>query len=213
MTSRDAILRKLKAARMPFGDVPPVETRRSMVPNVEAEPDALLARFVEEAQKLSCEVTVHERAGEALEHLLALIGADRCILSWDAAHIPLPGLLDALAAAAITIGAPDDPSVRVGITGVDAALASTGTLVLSTGPGKPRTVSLLPEMHIAVLAAAQILPTLEDWAVQRRAAGLDDFRHDSSVLLISGPSRTADIAMQLVLGAHGPAALHVLIVR
>jgi L-lactate dehydrogenase complex protein LldG len=62
-----------------------------------------------------------------------------------------------------------------------------------------------------VLAANQIVPNLEAWTAARRAQGLEDFRKSSSVLIISGPSRTADIAMQLVLGAHGPAALHVLI--
>ncbi len=143
--------------------------------------------------------------------LLALLGEDRRLLSWDLAHIPLPGLQAALDHAGIEIAAPEDASVRVGLTGADAALAATGSVILSSGPGKPRTVSLLPDVHIVVITAGQIVPNLETWAADRRAQGLDDFRQTSSVMIISGPSRTADIAMQLVLGAHGPAALHILI--
>jgi L-lactate dehydrogenase complex protein LldG len=210
MSSRESILKTLKAARPPFVDVPPVAARRDMNPHVDPP---LLARFVGEAHKLSCEVTIHADAEAALDHLLALLGEDRRVLSWDPALIPLPGLQDALARAGIEVAPPDDAAVRVGMTGADGALAATGSVILDSGPGKPRTVSLLPDVHVVVLAANQIAPNLEAWTAARRAQGLEDFRKSSSVLIISGPSRTADIAMQLVLGAHGPAALHVLILE
>jgi L-lactate dehydrogenase complex protein LldG len=208
MSSRDFILGKLRVARQPFTDIPPVTTRRHMVPEIEG---SLVDRFVEEAQTLSCDVTRCAGPDEALESLLALLGDDRRLLSWDPAFIPLPGLPDALDRAGIEIAPPDDASIRVGVTGVDAALASTGSLLLTAGPGKSRTVSLLPDVHVAVFTTAQIMPNLESWGVARREQGLDDFRQLSNVTIISGPSRTADIAMQLVLGAHGPAALHILI--
>jgi L-lactate dehydrogenase complex protein LldG len=208
MSSRDSILGKLRVARQPFTDVPPVTERRLMVPEIEGPlPD----RFVEEAKILSCEVMRCAGPDEALDRLLALVGDDRRLLSWDFAYIPLPGLREALDRAGIEIAPPEDASVRVGVTGADAALASTGSLILTAGPGKPRAVSLLPDVHVAVITAAQIVPNLESWAAARRAQGLGDFRQISNVTIISGPSRTADIAMQLVLGAHGPAALHILI--
>ena len=208
MTSRDFILGKLRVARQPFVDVPPVTARRLMVPEIDGP---LLDQFVDEAKILSCDVTRCTGADEARECLLALLGEDRRLLSWDLAHIPLPGLQEVLDHAGIEIAAPEDASVRVGLTGADAALAATGSLILSAGPGKPRTVSLLPDVHVAVITSGQIAPNLETWAADRHARGLDDFRQTSSVTIISGPSRTADIAMQLVLGAHGPAALHILI--
>jgi L-lactate dehydrogenase complex protein LldG len=208
MSSRDFILGKLKVARQPFTDVPPVTERRLMVPESEGP---LLDRFVEEATILSCEVTRCTGPDEALDRLLALLGDDRRLLSWDLAYIPLPGLRDALDRAGIEIAPPEDAAVRVGVTGADAALASTGSLILAAGPGKPRTASLLPDVHVAVITADQIVPNLESWGAARRAQGLGDFRQISNVTIVSGPSRTADIAMQLVLGAHGPAALHILL--
>jgi L-lactate dehydrogenase complex protein LldG len=102
--------------------------------------------------------------------------------------------------------------MRVGITGVDAALAATGSLVLAAGVGKHRVTSLLPPLHIAVVRASQIMPDLESWVAMQRAQGLDAFRRMSSVIVISGPSRTADIAMQLIMGMHGPAELHIILI-
>jgi L-lactate dehydrogenase complex protein LldG len=206
MSSRESILGRVRAARQPFVNVPPVEVRRDMIPDIDGP---LLDRFVEEAQQLNCDVTVHAGPAEGLEHLL---DEERRILSWDPEVIPLPGLKDTLDRAGIEIAAPLDASVRVGLTGVDAALAGTGSLILCAGPGKPRTVSLLPDVHVVVMTADQIVPKLETWAAARRASGLAEFRQSSNVLVISGPSRTADIAMQLVLGAHGPAAVHILII-
>jgi len=133
------------------------------------------------------------------------------VLCWDFAHIPLPGLDAALDRAGIAVAPPDDASARVGITGVDAALAATGSLVISSGPGKARQVSLLPLVHIAVVRVDQIVPHMEAWIAALRAAGTDAFAAASSTVIVSGPSRTADIAMELILGMHGPGALHIVL--
>ncbi|MBI5958334.1 MAG: LUD domain-containing protein [Chloroflexi bacterium] len=210
MSSRESILKNLKAARSPFVDVPPVENRREVVLQDDLRPEALRAHFIKEAEKLSCQVTICASAADAIEQLLALLGDDRLLLSWDLPHIPLPGLAEALEHAGIKIAAPADAAVRVGLTGIDVALASTGSFILFSGPGKPRAVSLLPDLHVAVMTAGQIVPNLETWSATERANQIEDFRQTSSVLIVSGPSRTADIAMQLVLGAHGPAAVHIL---
>lgn len=211
MSSRDDILRRLRRATPRLRDLPPLAPFDEVAVVENRDPAALRARFVAEAQKLSCQV--HECAGpeQALQVLLALIGDDRAILSWDLTHIPLPGLAQALAGAGIAIAPPEDATVRVGVTGADAALAGTGGLVLSSGPGRSRLVSLLPYVHIAVITAAQIVPTLEAWLAEQRAAGLDAFRQTSSLLVISGPSRTADIAMTTVMPAHGPAEVQILL--
>jgi L-lactate dehydrogenase complex protein LldG len=133
------------------------------------------------------------------------------VLCWDFEHIRCPGLADALSGARIAVAPPDDASVRVGITGVDAALAATGSLVLASGAGKARQVSLLPLVHIAVVRTEQIVPHMEAWIAALRADGTDVFTASSSTVIVSGPSRTSDIAMEPILGMHGPGEVHIIL--
>jgi len=213
MTSRETILARLRAARRPFADTPPPDDYLPVAPVDDARPAALVEHFVTRAEALNC--TVHRCPDEraALAAILDVIGTDRQVLCWDFVHIPLPGLEAALAQAGVAVAPPGDPSVRVGITGADAALAATGSLVIASGPGKPRQVSLLPLVHVAVVRADQIVPHLEAWLATVRARGLDAFQAASSTIIISGPSRTADIAMELILGMHGPAELHIVVLE
>jgi L-lactate dehydrogenase complex protein LldG len=131
---------------------------------------------------------------------------------WEDSALPLDGVSDALRAGGMTVTTPGDPQATAGITGADAALAATGSLVLTSGPGRYRLPSLLPPRHIALVRASQILPTLEAWVARRRDQGLDGFQASSNIIIISGPSLTADIAMELVLGMHGPGALHIILI-
>lgn len=206
MTSKTHILGKLRAARQPFQDIAPIETRLPMTPMPDTSRAALRERFIAEARKVACHVHTPQNDTDAIDALLALIGADQRVLAWDFALIPLPGLPDALAAAGVNVAPPDAADVRVGITGVSSALAATGSLVLVSGAGRPRSVSLLPETHMAIVRDADILPDLEAWVSQARA----NFSAASNTVIITGPSKTADIAQELVLGAHGPRAVHVL---
>jgi L-lactate dehydrogenase complex protein LldG len=97
----------------------------------------------------------------------------------------------------------------VGVTGVFAALAETGTLMFVSGPQMPATVSLLPETHVAVVPVARIVKRMEDaWALARDEQG----ELPRMVSFISGPSRTGDIDQQIVLGVHGPYRVHVVLV-
>jgi L-lactate dehydrogenase complex protein LldG len=97
----------------------------------------------------------------------------------------------------------------VGVTGAFCALAETGTLMLCSGPDTPASVSLLPETHVAVLRAARIVATMEDaWDLAR----LELRELPRAVNFVSGPSRTADIEQTIVLGAHGPYRVHIVIV-
>ena len=95
----------------------------------------------------------------------------------------------------------------------DAAIATTGTLVVTTGPGKGRLPTVLPPLHLAVITLDQIVARLEDWLALQRAQNLSAIRQASNVCLISGPSRTGDIEMELVLGVHGPGRVQVVIKR
>ena len=99
---------------------------------------------------------------------------------------------------------------KLGVTGVFAALAETGSLMVVSGPDSPASVSLLPETHVAVVPASRIVAHMEiAWAMAREAFG----QLPRAVNFISGPSRTADIEQRMVLGAHGPYRVHVIVVR
>jgi len=96
----------------------------------------------------------------------------------------------------------------VGITGAFCAIAETGTLMLCSGPRTAATTSLLPETHIALVEINRIVATMEDaWALARKELG----KLPRAVNFISGPSRTGDIEQTIVLGAHGPYRVHVVL--
>lgn len=92
-------------------------------------------------------------------------------------------------------------SVEVGLTGAVAGIAETGTVVVATGHLRSQLASLLPKVHLVLLLASEIHETMEDWLAE---GGAQAVRDASSVCLISGPSRTADIEMTLTIGVHGP---------
>jgi L-lactate dehydrogenase complex protein LldG len=210
MSSREQILDRLREAKRPFPTTMSPATYRPMVPRHDISPTALQAQFVAEAQKVACIVHQVNTPEAAIAAILALVGEDTAVSSWDTAHIPIPGLAKALDKANITrVG--QDATVRVGLTGVDAALAATGSIVVTSGNGRYRAASLLPPVHMAVMTVDQILPDLESWWAQQREQGLDQARQPSNIVFITGPSRTADIAMQLVLGMHGPRELHIVL--
>jgi L-lactate dehydrogenase complex protein LldG len=96
--------------------------------------------------------------------------------------------------------------IKAGITGSLAGIADTGTLVIPAGKGQPLTASLLPEIHIAILPTSKLISSLPE------ALQLADVRRSSSTVLVTGPSRTADIEMTLTIGVHGPKELHVFLV-
>lgn len=211
MSSRDLILGKLRQGERPFPGSAPPGNYQPMVPLADTSLAGLTARFVQEAEKLACEV--HQVADEeaALAAILGIVGADTAVSAWELEQIPLKGLSEALQNASVTISEPDNPDVRVGITGADAALAATGSLVLLSGNGRYRAPSLLPPVHIAILRQNQILPDIESWWAQQRERSLERIRAASNVVVISGASRTADIAMELILGMHGPRELHIIL--
>jgi L-lactate dehydrogenase complex protein LldG len=96
----------------------------------------------------------------------------------------------------------------VGITGADYALADTGTLVMLASPREARMISLLPPAHLAIVPAGCILSGLDELF----ALLPDPAAQTSSMVLITGPSRTADIEQILVRGVHGPGEIAVVAV-
>lgn len=106
---------------------------------------------------------------------------------------------------------PSDGDDEVGLSHATAAIAETGTLVMTSGEANPTTINFLPDHHIVVVDAADIEGDLEAALGRiREAHGRGSMPR--TVNLISGPSRSGDIEQKIILGAHGPRALHIIVV-
>lgn len=209
--SRRQILSALRAAASPFPDAVAPADYRPMVPRADGDRQALRAQFVEEAERLACRVHAAGDEAQGLQVLLELCEGQGPISCWDEEQIPLPSLYEALEVKGITVTTPDNDAAAVGVSGAQAALAATGSLVLFSGPGRFRATSLLPPVHVVVIREEQIVPDLESWLAAQRQDGFEALRGAANVAIISGPSRTADIAMEPVMGMHGPRELHVIL--
>lgn len=177
-------------------------------PDLPTEKSALAARFVEKslAQSSTVErVGALSEAPAAVARYLAGLDQPPCAVVWPS----LAGLdWNAAGIAATARGALD--ADLVGITGCCCAIAETGTLMLCSAPDQPATVSLLPETHIALVPASRIVAGMEEaWGLARAKNGA----MPRAVNFISGPSRTGDIEQTIVLGAHGPYRVHLVLVE
>jgi L-lactate dehydrogenase complex protein LldG len=178
---------------------------RGPLPDVE---DDVVARFRARAEAMQSTTETVERLADvpaAAARYLAANGLPGTGCVWPA----LGGLDWAGAGLALEARGAEDRDL-VGVTGVFAALAETGTLMVASGPQTPAGVSLLPETHIAVVPVTRIVKHMEDgWALARAELG----ELPRLVNFISGPSRTGDIDQTIVLGAHGPYRVHMILVR
>ena len=94
---------------------------------------------------------------------------------------------------------------RPASAGADWLVAETGTLALEARPEQPRSLTLLPPVHIAVVPRSRLVGDLFDLFAAQRAL-------PSCLSLITGPSKTGDIELRLVTGVHGPGEVHVVLV-
>jgi L-lactate dehydrogenase complex protein LldG len=107
------------------------------------------------------------------------------------------------------IAAPVAGDELCAVSNAFAAVAETGSLVLTSGPENPTVLNFLPDHHIIVLHADNILPSAEFAFKRLRQAGA----MPRTVNIITGPSRSADIEQTLLLGAHGPKRLHLILIK
>jgi len=188
--------------------VNPVTTipQKNLAPDFQ-EFETLVSRFESELTALSGGFTrcTPDKLGSKVFSLLQAKGIFE-VLSWDEGKLP-GGLLGELQNRGVKVMDHPDPEIRVGLTGVNAAVAETGTILLTSASGQPLTTSLLPEIHIAILNEVDIYENLP------QVLHLREVQEASSCVLISGPSRTADIEMTLTIGVHGPGEIHVFCVR
>jgi L-lactate dehydrogenase complex protein LldG len=171
----------------------------------------LLEKFTTELTALGGQVynVSSDSLTQQLIDFLTQRGIDR-VEMWDqvpkldSAHLAEAGIrVVGSPASSRGTGAPD---LAVGITGALCAVAETGSLLVPGGAGQPLTASLVPPVHVAVIHASQILPTLEE------ALRLPEVTATPAGAIVTGPSRTADIEMTLTIGVHGPGEVHVFIV-
>lgn len=184
-----------------------VLARRAQGPRPAVEDD-LVARLCGRSEALASTVEIVERieaAPSAVARYLSAHGLPLAAVAWP----QLAGLDWAGAGLRVEARAARGDDL-VGITGVFCAVAETGTLVVLSGSDTPASASLLPETHIAIVPAARIVPGMEEaFDLVRAECG----ELPRAVNFISGPSRTGDIEQTLVLGAHGPYRVHIVIVR
>jgi len=202
----------------------------------ESAQKALLDLFMNQAKPLNLSVIPMENAsltGIAIQKLVQETtpewGTQKSIIAWDHPLIAQLNLETLLAQDPVTFfttkatAQPDGQERKkfrehllpsyMGITSADFCVAESATLVMRAWPGQPRSVSLVPSIHIAVIKIDQIMENLTElyfrlkWDPKEKKQGLTN-----SMTFISGPSKTGDIELVMVDGAHGPRQMVVYVI-
>lgn len=174
--------------------------------------DAAIERFIFEAERVNATTERVASWGEIPARIGAYLKAANLPAALKAAPDPELAAINWNAEPLLEVTAgkagEHDP---VSVTSSFCGIAETGTLMLLSGPASPTTLNFLPDVHIAVLQSARIVGGYEDaWARFREIHGAGVMPR--VVNWITGPSRTADIEQTLLLGAHGPRKLHIILV-
>jgi len=190
---------------------------------VDAPVDQLIEDFRRELETLAGHVYTPKDRAEVVPIILKILRRHKAkrLIAWDETDLGLAGINAALAKAGLLIESDYMPfngverkerlaqldGVIVGLTGADAGLADTGTLALISGPGRGRLASLLPPVHIALLPAQRLYPSLPTFLASNPSAATQG----SNLVFVAGPSRSGDIELSLSIGVHGPGEVHVII--
>ena len=214
---------------------PPYHRLEQTLPELEAQADEIHRRAAENrevAHLRGWKVCRSSDPEEAVEYIGALaqgLEGDKVVRSAQEVfhQVPVDGALTVLGLSVTVMarsaqGSGDDPpsqqhrqeaeAARLGITGVDYAVAETGSVVLMPRRGISRLVSLLPPVHLALVRPQDIVESLDDLFLLRRLEYHRNGGEMGSYLnFITGPSRTADIEQTLVVGVHGPKEVHMVL--
>jgi L-lactate dehydrogenase complex protein LldG len=179
------------------------------------------ARFLEELDSLGGHGKRVGSLEEAREyvHLLAGERGAKLLVRWDVETLEELGVDEPLGEAGVEVvvwrGGEDSRDYKevaakadIGLSTAEWAIADTGSLVLTGGPGKGRTVTLLPPTYVAVVPADRVLRTVPE-AIQKYAEAGEV---PANVSFHTGPSRSGDIEMEIFVGMHGPGDVHVVLV-
>jgi len=176
-------------------------------PRPDLGPD-LLERFRQQALRTSQtldEVASLDDVPAAVARYLDGIGVAHQAIAWETLRaLPWDG-----AGVKVDFRPPVNEDL-VGVTGCFCAVAETGTLMLLSGAETFASAALLPETHIAIVPVERIVASIEDaFSLAKKERG----ELPRATNFISGPSRTGDIEQTIVLGAHGPYRVHVILVK
>jgi L-lactate dehydrogenase complex protein LldG len=222
MIARDLILSRIRQSL--GADTPDTGRRAIVIARIEGTPRGVVpkrgqllrpervALFCEMAERVSAtvvRVATYETVPEAVAGYLRDQNLAAKIRMGDDARLSV--LPWKLAPHMIIRRGPSDGHDRVAVSHAMAGVAESGTLVLASGPDNPTTLNFLPEFHIVVLRGDDVLGDYETvWDMIRVLYGRGTMPR--TVNFITGPSRSADIEQTLLLGAHGPRRLHILVV-
>ncbi|MCG6857910.1 MAG: lactate utilization protein [Salaquimonas sp.] len=184
---------------------------QGVVPHPADAKQAVVDRFIDKAQAAGATVE-KAKQGDVAKAVSAFlrdhnlpqqlrVGADERLeqITWQSRGAPE------------LLSGPSDGNDLSGLSHAFAGAGETGTLVLTSGPDNPTTINFLPENHIVVVDAQDIEFDYEAiWTRLRHKAGAG--KMPRTVNLITGPSRSADIEQTLIMGAHGPVRLHIIVV-
>jgi L-lactate dehydrogenase complex protein LldG len=178
------------------------------------------ARFIEELEALGGHGKRVENLEEAREYVLDLAREReaKLLLRWDVDDLKDLGVDEPLGETGVEVAVWRDLAdfreiagkADIGLSTAEWAIAETGTLVLEGGPGKGRTVTLLPPTYVALMPVERILRTVPE-AIEKYAGG-EAGGLPANVCFHTGPSRSGDIEMSLFVGMHGPGDVHVVLV-
>ncbi len=207
--SRDAILADIRAAlgRSAGAAMPAIPAPPRVLPRPAGDLKAELDMLLEEIGKLSGKTQIVPAGGlaDALSVLVQTEGIKKATC-WQTPELRSLRVEELLAGLGVEIVSPFAgkealAACDLGVTGVDAALPETGTLVLRGAPDRPRMVSLLPRVHLALLRPEALRADL--------SPVFHDVKGQGYFVFVTGPSRTADIELTVTIGVHGPQALYV----
>lgn len=209
--SREHMLHKIRTAlgRSVDQAPPPPPAARIVAPRMGLEEK--IASFRARLEALAGKTHLAASAQDACEYVRGVLGGREAVAS----NAPLLAECGVTLLAGVRSGITDREELRalcaaapVGITSADYCLAETGSLVMISSPREARLISLLPPAHVAVVSRERMLSGLDElFTILPKPAEVT-----SSMVMITGPSRTADIEQILVRGVHGPGEIHVVIV-
>ena len=205
-SGREAVLgavRQALARRTAAGGPPPCPPSHLIPQRAQRQAPELHALFVQQAQAAGATVVcVPDEA--ALAQALAALAAEHGEVPVVAPASPLAKLPWATAPALRAVQSGDALAVSTAV----AAIAETGSVALASGPENPVLSAFLPEHHALVVPASAVLGPSEDlWALLREQAGPEGLVFPRTLHWVTGPSRSGDIEMTMLFGAHGPLSL------
>jgi L-lactate dehydrogenase complex protein LldG len=198
----DRVRRAERAGKIPFVDRD-AHVARAFRPAAGAAPlkgcTTDVQRFLAELAALGVATFIEDSADAVRARVTEVVGG-RAVLMWSASCLPYN--VAYVLPQAVTESSPRglQAAADIGVTGCDAAIAETGSLVFMSGEGKPRTASLLPPVHLAIVQRGDVRATMGEFFRERAA----DIAASACCTFVTGPSRTADIELTLTLGVHGP---------